>query len=299
MIASYREAIVIGERAKLPVHISHIKLAGRGVHGMTDEVIGLVRAARRRGVAVTADQYPYPASSTTISATTPLEFRDGNSVHERYCSGPEREKLLEGIREVMRTETPADGIMISLMPWRWWLQGKTVAEIAADRDEDPAETAADLACGWPAGATYFNQREDDIRRFMTEDWVATASDGTTINPFLGRFIHPRWFGTFPRKIGVYARDEKLITLPFALRSMTELPADAFSISDRGRLEPGGFADVVAFDLAGLRDVSTFDASGRYSEGIRYLLVNGTLSIDEGRYTGRRGGRALRSGGSTD
>jgi N-acyl-D-aspartate/D-glutamate deacylase len=293
MLASYREAIEIGERAGVRAHISHLKLAGQRVHGMADQLIELIEQARARGVHVTADQYPYTAGSTTLAMPAPPEMRDGSEVLPRYCEGPGREELRAGVAFFLAEETPPEGFLVSVYPWKWWLQGKTVAEIAAERGVDPVEVAMDLACGWPGTGIYFSQSEADVREFMQRPWVATASDGLAIFGLLGRWSHPRLYGTFPRKIRRYVYDEKLISLPFALRSMTGLPADIFEIPERGRLAPGYYADVVAFDPERLRDVATFDQSGRHSEGVEYLVVNGVVSIDAGEYTGRRGGRALR------
>jgi N-acyl-D-aspartate/D-glutamate deacylase len=293
MLASYREAIEIGERAGLRTHISHLKLAGQRVHGMADQVIELIETARTRGVRVTADQYPYVAGSTTLAMPVPPEMRDGSGVLPRYCEGPRREELRAGVAFFLAEETPPAGLLVSVYPWKWWLQGKTVAEIAAERGADPVEVTMDLACGWPGTGIYFSQSEADVREFMQRPWVATASDGLAIFEPFGRWVHPRLYGTFPRKIRRYVYDEKLISLPFALRSMTELPAEIFQIPQRGRLAPGYYADVVAFDPERLRDVATFDQSGRHSEGVEYLVVNGVVSIDAGEYTGHRGGRALR------
>jgi N-acyl-D-aspartate/D-glutamate deacylase len=294
MLASYREAIEIGERAGARVQISHIKLSGHRVHGMTDQVIELIEEARARGVRVTADQYPYTAGSTTLTMPVPPEMRDGSDVIPRYCEGPGREELREGVAFFLAEDTPPEGFLVSIYPWKWWLQGKTVAEIAAERGDDPVEVTMDLACGWGSGSgIYFSQSEADVREFMQRPWVATASDGGAIFKLLGRWVHPRLYGTFPRKIRRYVYDQELISLPFALRSMTELPAEIFQIPQRGRLAPGYYADVVAFRPESLRDVATFDESGRYSEGVEYLAVNGVLSIDSGEYTGDRGGRGLR------
>jgi N-acyl-D-aspartate/D-glutamate deacylase len=296
MLASYREAIEIGERAGARAHISHIKLGGRGVHGMADRVIDLIEEARARGVRVTADQYPYTAGSTTLAMPVPPEMRDGSDVLPRYCEGAGREKLREEVAVFLAEDTPPEGFLVSIFPGKWWLQGKTVAEIAAERGEDPVEVAVDLACSWWSGSgIYFSQNEADVRAFMQRPWVATASDGLAIFGLLGRWAHPRLYGTFPRKIRRYVYDEELISLDFALRSMTELPAEIFQIPERGRLEAGYFADVVAFRPERFRDVATYEESGRHSEGVEYLLVNGVLSIDGGEYTGRRGGRALRHG----
>ena len=293
MLASYAEAIEIGERAGARVQISHIKLSGQRVHGMTDQVIELIEGARARGVRVTADQYPYTAGSTTLASPAPPEMRDGSKVLPRYCKGPGREELRAGVAFFLAEDTPPEGLLVSIHPWKWWLQGKTVAEIAAERGDDPVEVTMDLACGRSGSGIYFSQSEADVRQFMQRPWVATASDGVAIFKLLGRWAHPRLYGTFPRKIHRYVYDEELISLPFALRSMTELPAEIFQIPQRGRLAPGHYADVVAFRPESLRDVATFDDSGRYSEGVEYLVVNGVLSIDSGEYTGDRGGRALR------
>ncbi len=293
-LASYAEAIEIGERTGARVQISHIKLSGTRVHGMTDQLIDLIEAARARGVRVTADQYPYIAGSTTITMPVPPEMRDGSEVLPRYCKGPGREELREAVALYLAEDTPPEGILVSIFPGKWWLQGKTVAEIAAERGDEPVEVVMDLACSWWSGAgIYFNQHESVVRELMQRPWVATASDGSAMFELLGRWAHPRLYGTFPRKIRRYVYDEELISLPFALRSMTDLPAEIFEIPERGRLATGYHADVVAFRPESLRDVASFEESGRYSEGIEYLVVNGVLSIDAGEYTGERGGRALR------
>jgi N-acyl-D-amino-acid deacylase len=298
MLASYAEAIEIGERAGIRTHISHIKLSGHRVHGMTDQVIELIEQARARGVRVTADQYPYAAGSTTLINPVPPEMRDGSKVLRRYCRGAGREELRAGVAYFLAEDTPPEGLMVSVYPWKWWLQGKTVAEIAAERGDDPVDVALDLACGRSGAGIYFSQSEADVREFMRRPWVATASDGLAIFGLFGRWAHPRLYGTFPRKIRRFVYDEELISLPFALRSMTELPAEIFQIPQRGRLAPGHYADVVAFRPERLRDVATFERSGRYSEGVEYLVVNGVLSIDDGEYTGERGGRALRHASSS-
>ncbi|CAG0997639.1 D-aminoacylase [Burkholderiales bacterium] len=292
-LASYDEAIEIAERAGITAQISHIKTSGRPVHGLSAEIIDRVEKARARGVRVYADQYPYAASNTGLTQVVPVALRDGSRVLARHCEEEGRHTLREAVEGVMSTEMPAESILVTTYPWRFWLQGRTVAEIAAERGVDPTEVAMDLACGPIGFATYFTQSEDDVRRFMTRDWVATASDGVGVFWPLGRITHPRVHGTFPRKIRRYAIDEAVISLAFALRSMSELPAAIFGIPERGRLEPGFFADVVTFDPKRIRDVATFDAPGVESEGVETLIVNGVVSIDGGRPTGDRGGRALR------
>jgi N-acyl-D-amino-acid deacylase len=296
MLASYAEAIAVGEQAGVRAHISHIKLAGRSVHGMTGPVIALVESAQRRGVRVTADQYPYTAGATTIAMPAPVELRDGPRVHERYCKGPGRETLRAGILETFATQMGPEDIFVAFYPWRFGVEGKTLAEAAAGLGEPPVDLAMDLACGWYGLGIYFTQDEEDVRAFTRQPWVATASDGSTIPDWLGRFAHPRLYGTFPRKLRRYALDEGLISLGFALRSMTDLPAEILGLEDRGRLRAGSFADVVVFDPGKIRDLATFEDPGRHSEGVVYLLVNGGLAIDAGELTGVRTGRALRGPG---
>jgi N-acyl-D-aspartate/D-glutamate deacylase len=292
MLASYAEAIAIGERAGVPVLISHVKASGRAVHGAAPRVVELVEAARARGVRVYADQYPYIASSTGLSQVVPVAMRDGASVIPRHCEG-DRAELRRAVAESMRTEMPAESIQISTYPWKWWLQGRTVAEVAQERGVDAVEVAMDLACGWPGFAVYHVLDEADVRTFMTRDWVATASDGLAVGwPFAG-YVHPRSFGTFPRKLGHYARDEAVLPLAAALRSMTEVPAAVLGLEDRGRLAAGAHADVVAFDPEAVRDRATYDAPDLASEGIVTVVVNGVVALDAGRLTGDRGGRALR------
>lgn len=291
-LASYAEAIEIGERAGVPAHISHIKLSGPPVHDLADEVISLVEAARGRGVRVTADQYPYTAGSTALSVLAPVEMRDGTSVLDRHCEG-ERAELRAAIAGVLARELPPGSVQIAFYPWRWSWQGRRLSEIAASRGEDPVDVAVGIACGWPGVGVYHVQSEAVVRAFATRDWVATASDATALHPWLGRFGHPRAYGTFPRKLRRYALDEPVVDLAFALRSMTALPADILSLADRGRLREGAFADVVVFDPERIRDRATFESPGLESEGIRYLLVNGVLAVDEDEVTGRRAGRALR------
>jgi N-acyl-D-aspartate/D-glutamate deacylase len=295
MFASYAEAITIGEQAGVPVHISHIKLQGKATHGRTAEVIGLVEAARARGVAVTADQYPYAASSTTLAVLAPPEMREGSRVHPRHCeAGPARHALVAAIERSLETSVAPEDVTISVYPWRWWWQGRSLADVAAGKDVAPAELAADIACGRPGAGIFHSQDEADVRAFMARDWVATASDGTAMVDFIGRFVHPRAYGTFPRKLRRYALDRPVVELAFALRSMTELPASILGLEDRGRLEPGAFADVVVLDPATLRDVATFDRSGRHSEGVEWLFVNGVPAIESGEPTDERAGRALRN-----
>jgi len=293
-IASYQEALEIGERAGVSVQISHIKCSGKPVHGLSARVIAEVEAARARGVRVFADQYPYPAGSTTLSYLVPVEYRDGTKVIGRYCTRDGREEIYDDVARVLETEIPPEAAMVSLFPWKPWLQNKTVAEIAERGGKDPVEVAMDLACSPIGTGIYFTQNEEDVQAFMKRDWVATGSDGSAFHHAL-KYAHPRFYGTFPKKIRRYVYEEEVITLPFALRSMTELPAESFQMPRRGKLAPGYYADVVAFDPDTIADLATFEQPCQYSQGIVHLMVNGTLTIHKGKITGKRAGRALRLG----
>jgi N-acyl-D-aspartate/D-glutamate deacylase len=216
-------------------------------------------------------------------------------VHPRHCEeGAGRDALRSAVRRYFETTASPEDITISVYPWRWWWQGRSLADVAEGKDVEPAELAADIACGWPGAGIFHSQDEADVRAFMAREWVATASDGTAIVDLLGRYVHPRAYGTFPRKLRRYALDRRVVELGFALRSMTELPARILGLADRGRLEPGAFADVVVLDPATLRDVATFERSGRHSEGVEWLFVNGVAAIEAGEPTGARAGRALRN-----
>jgi N-acyl-D-amino-acid deacylase len=293
-IASFAEAIAVGTHSGAAVQISHIKSAGKGVHGMSGKVIAMVEEARQKGVKIHADQYPYPAGSTTLSYMVPVEYRDGNKVLDRYCTEEGRKIIRSGVINNLETQFSPEQVLISLYPWKPWLQGKTLAEISSDRGEDPTDVAIDLSCGMIGMGIYFSMTDEDINNFMKQDWVTTGSDGSVFIKALG-FAHPRFYGTFPRKIRRYVYEQKVITLGEALYSMTELPAHSFNIPKRGSLKKDYYADIVVFNPKTIQDFATFEKPTQYSEGIEHLVVNGTLTIKDGKYTGKRGGRALRLG----
>lgn len=292
LLAAISEAITVGERTGTRVEISHIKCSGIKAQGSSGKVIEMIEAARSRGVKVWADQYPYIAGSTTLSYLVPVKYRDGTRILPQYCTDEGRKQLYPEVAKVLEEESPPDKVMISMYPWKPWLQGKTIADIAKSRGEDPVKTAVDMACGPIGTGIYFTQNEDDLKNFMRKDWVATGSDGWVFMKLMGK-AHPRVFGTFPRKIRRYAIDRKIITLPFALRSMTELPAEIFDIPNRGKLAAGNFADVVVFNPATIQDNATFEKPNQPSQGIEFLLVNGVVTIENGKITGSRGGKMLK------
>jgi N-acyl-D-aspartate/D-glutamate deacylase len=172
------------------------------------------------------------------------------------------------------------------------IEGRTLAAVAAARGQDPVDAAIAIVEAGGAGVVSFNMDEGDVEFLMRQPWMMTASDGDLVAPDRG-VPHPRIYGTFPRKLGVYARDRGIVDLAGAVRSMTTLPATVFRVADRGAIRPGMFADVVVFDLAGLRDRATYQAPHQLSEGMAYVLVNGVPAIDAGAFTGADAGRVLR------
>jgi len=171
-------------------------------------------------------------------------------------------------------------------------QGKDLAAIAKEEKKTPLDIVLEIERQGGAPAINFAMREEDVRLFMKQPWVATASDGSTMLPG-DSFQHPRSYGTFPRKLGLYSIREKLLPLEQAIRSASGLPADVLRLPERGYLKPGYFADVVVFDAEHFRDTATFEKPHQYAVGVKYLLVNGKLAIDDGKLTGTLAGKALR------
>ena len=287
LLGSIKETIRIGKEAGIPVHISHIKALGKDVWGQSTEVIRLVRAARAEGIQVTADQYPYTASGSSVGASLLPRWAEvgGNAALLKRIDDPEtRPRLVAEMKQNLERRGGADSLLIVSSRDRQ-LMGKTLDQIAKDRNESPIEAALEIIKAGGAGVASFNMQESDIVNFMREDWVMTGSDGST--------GHPRKYGTFPHKLRKYVYDESAITLPFAIRSSTSLTAQTLGLKERGLLKPGYFADVVVFDPKTIADRATYVNPEVLSTGVRYLLVNGKLAVDGGQLTNAMAGRALK------
>ena len=244
---------------------------------------------------MTADQYPYIASSTSLRATlVPTKYREGTD--KEFVARLDDPKTGPQIKaDVEKAIGGADGanrIQIArYAPNPKW-QGKTVAAIAEAEKKEPIDIVLEIERNGGAQIVNFGMSEDDVRIYMKQSWVATASDGGVQTP--GATVpHPRSYGTFPRKIGFYAIEEKLIPVEAAIRSATGLPADILKLTDRGYLKPGYFADVVVFDPKTFRDTATFEKPHQYAAGVRWVLVNGHAAISDGTYSEALGGRVLR------
>jgi len=295
VLAAIEEALTIGRQAKLPVHISHLKASGKKAWGKVADEIALIEGARARGQVVTADQYPYTASSTSLSATlVPPQFREGTSGDflARLDDADEGPRIRKAIETNLNDREGGKALHIArYMPKPAW-NGKSVDVLARKEKKTPLEIVLEIERHGGAQIVNFGMNEEDVRLIMKQPWVATASDGSS--QVSGNTVpHPRSYGCFARKIGRYAIAEKIIPLEHAIRSASGLPADILQLPERGYLKPGYFADVVVFDPKTYIDRATFEKPHQYATGVRYLFVNGKLAIDNGKYTGALAGRVLR------
>ena len=295
VLKSVDEALRIGREANLPVHISHFKSSGRDAWGLVREAARMIDAERTAGRTVTADQYPYIASSTSLGATLlPSSARAGGSKAlikrlDDPKTGPGVRKLIA--RGVERRDNGKAVRIARYNPNKRWV-GKSLADIAVMEGEPAVEIAETILRGGGASVVNFSMNEDDVRHIMSIDWVATASDGRAYLPGADR-PHPRNYGTFPRKLAHYSLAEEVLTLSAAIRSMTSLPAEILRMKDRGLIKEGMVADVTIFNPKTLRDTATFDDPHQYAKGIEYVFVNGTIVLNSGKATGALPGKALR------
>ncbi|MBN68477.1 MAG: N-acyl-D-amino acid deacylase [Gimesia sp.] len=295
LLAAVNEALKIGQQAKLPVHISHFKSSGRDAWGLVLRAAAMINEARQQGQMVTADQYPYIASSTSLGATLiPAWARaGGNKELVARLEAPETsKKIIKQIEKNIEKREGGSAVRIARYADRPNWVGKNLQQIADQEQKSILEIVLEITRHGGASVVNFSMNEEDVRQIMKIDWVATASDGRAYLPGSDR-PHPRNYGTFPRKLGYYSLQEKVIPLEKAVRSASGLPADILGLTNRGYLKEGAYADIVVFDPAKLIDQATFDNPHQYSEGIRYLFVNGTPAINGGFPTGSLAGKALR------
>ena len=302
------EAFRIGREAGIPVEIWHLKAAGKANWGRMPEIVAHIEQARRSGVDVAADTYAYPAWFNSFSAIIPPWAHDGGDqkLVERLKDPAARAR----IRKEMETpsddwnnewqEVPGpDAILVGAVqnPKLIPLEGKSIAEIAKLWNKDPIDTVFDLLIEDEAftGVAMVGMSEPDVALALQQPWVSVCNDsqGTAPDGLLGKeHPHPRAYGTFPRILRKYVREEKKLTLEDAIRKFTALPAQRMRLADRGVLKAGMWADVVVFDPETIRDVATFENPNQLSEGMRFVLVNGVPVIDEGKMTNALPGKVL-------
>ncbi len=296
LLDSIDEALEVGRIGGVPVHISHLKATGRSNWGLTKAACERIEAARKAGTIVSADQYPYIASSTRLAAmVVPHWAAQGNAAEfSAIADDPVRGAKLRA--EILAELEDRDGgasVRIARYEKDKSIVGLDLAEIAKRHNTTPLEVVLDIQRNGGAQAISFGMSENDVRQVMTHDFVATASDASSHRAGGGDKPHPRAYGTFPRKIR-YALDDKVITLEHAIRSCSGLPASILGLPDRGLIKPGLYADVVVFDPAKFRDQATFDDTTRIAQGVKWLFVNGTAVISDGAFVAKaRPGRVLK------
>ena len=312
IMAALDEAIRIGRNAGIPVEVWHLKVAGRRNFGQMPAVVAKINAARAAGTDISANTYAYTAWENDLSAFIPPWAHDGGNA--KLVARLRDPALRKRIREdMLRPSTEWDNewdeipgpeaVLIgvvhkaALLP----LQGKTLAEVASQRKEDPIDALFDLLIEDDAltDVVVFGMSEADVALALEQPWVSVDNDspGTSPEGILGReHPHPRAYGTFPRILRKYVREEHKLTLEEAVRKFTALPAQRMRLTDRGVLKQGMVADMVIFDPATVRDAATYESPNQLSQGMEYVLVNGVAVIDHGQMTGALPGKVLRGAG---
>jgi N-acyl-D-amino-acid deacylase len=312
MLAAVDELITIAREAGISAEIYHFKSSGRANWPLFASAVAMIEQARAEGLHITADVYPYPASSTGLNASIPPWVQEGGfeASLQRMQDPALRERIAaEMVEESKEWENAylsvgsPDNILLvgfksaALKP----LTGKTLAEVAAMRGTDPRFTAMDLIVedGSRISTVYFGQSEGIVRQAIALPWVSFASDEASLAPegvFLKSNPHPRAYGSFARVLGKYARDEKVISLQEAVRKLAALPCENMRIDRRGRLQPGYYADLVLFDPDKIQDHATFVEPHQYATGMVHVFVNGRQVLKDGEHTGATPGRFVRGPG---
>jgi N-acyl-D-aspartate/D-glutamate deacylase len=297
------EFLAICRDAELRGEVFHLKAAGRAHWDKMDGAIKLIERARAAGEPVTADVYPYPASGTGLTSIVPDRYHEGGSeaLYGRLADPRVRAQIRAELKRSSRwgDVNEASGVVIMHVASdenRKW-QGLTLAEIAEARGSDPVEAALELIASDRSrvGSAFFSMSEENLRKALERPWVSVSSDGVSMapeGPFLRAPTHPRSYGSFARVLGHYVREEKVLSLPDAIRRMSGQPAVTLGLRERGLLREGYFADVIVFDPSAVADLATFSDPHRLSAGVSEVLVNGQVTVSGGEFAGRLAGRAL-------
>src|SRR5215510_12018734 len=311
---SMKEVFEIARRANIPAEIWHFKTAYKKNWGRMPEMLQRIETARRRGLKITADVYPYVAGSTSLSACLPpWPLEGGTDKMVARLRDPETRKRLKweisndakDWENIYLGSGGPGGILIGAVVNRdlenW--QGKRLSEIAAAQNKDPLDALFDfiIADHGQTGAIFFMMSEDDMKAALKSPLVSICTDSgarATDGPLAGSKSHPRGWGTYPRILGRYVRDQKLMPLELAIHKMTGLPASNVGLKQRGILREGYFADVTIFDPKTVIDRATFEDPNQYPVGINYVIVNGQIEVDNGKRTAANAGRPLRGPGFT-
>jgi N-acyl-D-amino-acid deacylase len=305
LLEAIQETIRIGEEAHIPVHIYHLKAAGQDNWPLMTKALALIQSARDRGVDVTADIYPYIRNGIGLgSFIHPKHYANGTDAFLPTLSDP---KVRTDLRKEIETTTDWenwyhhvgrnwDNVLVVQVPAKVdkRFEGKSVQEIAALRNADVWDTFFYLVQQGGVDVDPKSMNEEQKQQALRAPFVSIGSDAEPMNPLTSTYAHPRTFGTFPRILAKYVREEKVISLETAIREMTSLPANQLHLWNRGRIAPGLAADLVLFDPAKVADTATFEKPLSYSVGMEYVFINGKLAIDNGQPTGTLAGKVIRA-----
>ncbi|MEO6583961.1 MAG: amidohydrolase family protein, partial [Ferruginibacter sp.] len=300
VVQAINEAITIGMQANIPVEISHFKVGGQQNWGRSKQTLQMVKDARNKGVEVTIDQYPYTASSTSLSTMIPDELlADGNDSIKAILQRPDvRNYTIDYMLRKLKNRKLKHFSYAVVASYRAdsTYNGKSIEEInlmkgKRHKAKNEAETVIELMMNGGGGMVFHGMSEDDVKNIMQYPYNMFASDAG-IRQYKQGVPHPRGYGTNARVLGKYVRDEKIITLEEAIRRMTSLPAQKFQLKDRGLLKEGMAADFVIFDEKEIQDMATFEDPHQYSKGFKYVIVNGKMVVENGIHTGVRSGEVL-------
>lgn len=307
LLEGVAEAIEIGRRARIPVVLTHHKVIGKPMWGASVKTLAMIDSARANGIDVMADQYPYTASYTGIGVLVPAwASANGDTAFRRRVREPAtRDSIKRGIVENILNDRGGGDlarVQFARVSWDKTLEGKTLADWAkrkglASTPENGADLVIEAMLNGGASAIYHVMDEADVERIMRHPQTMVASDGRLTFPGDGH-PHPRWYGTFPRVLGHYVRERKVLRLEEGVHKMTGMPAARLGLRDRGLVKEGLVADLVVFDPATVADRATFERPHQYPVGIDFVFVNGTPVVDAGKYTNARAGLVLRRAAGT-
>jgi N-acyl-D-amino-acid deacylase len=306
LLAAIEEALFVGRTAGVPVQISHLKVQGGRNWWKADVVLDLIEKARASGIDVHFDRYPYVAYSTGLSNLFPLWARDGgnNAFLARLRDPSTLARIEVAVRDKIDQLGSWDAVQITstASDELSWARGQRLGSLAAQRGRAPWELLLELTFADQArtGMVGFGMSEENTERILAHPLAMICSDGSALaaeGPLATGSPHPRSFGTFPRVLGHYCRDRRIMPLETAIHKMTALPAAKLRLADRGEIRPGAYADLVAFDPATVADRATFERPHQYPAGIPLVIVNGEIALRDGEPTGSRSGRVLRPAAS--
>jgi N-acyl-D-amino-acid deacylase len=311
LLEAIDETLTIAREAKIRAEIYHLKESGQTNWNKLDPLIAKIESARKEGLEITADMYNYTAGSTGLDAAMPPWVQEGG--YKAWATRLQDPKIRDRVRREMTAPGPAwENLMLAAGGKGTLLvgfknealriyAGKTLEDVATLRGKSVQDTAMDLVVedGSRVQVVYFLMSEDNVKRQIQLPWVSFGSDASSMAPqgvFIKTSTHPRAYGNFARLLGKYVRDEHVIPLEEAIRKLTSFPAATLRIKERGRLEPGYFADVVVFDPKTIADTSTYEKPHQFAVGVKHVWVNGGQVLKDGEHTGQKPGRVIRGPG---